>query len=201
MRYIKSKIAAIVLLPVTGILGNAAITEYIPMRNAVAQEKQQAAPISMRVRLLEQTLDLVQGGKVLKTYLVSGGLGIYPTPKGTFRVQKVVWNPTWTPPDSKWAKGRSATGPDHPDNPMKLVKIFFKEPTYYIHGTDQTDQLGEAASHGCLRIDPIEAGELAVRVMQAGGVVQAASWYNYALAKGETRTVELPRPVMIIITN
>lgn len=201
MRYVKSKIAATVLLPVTGILGNAAITEYIAPRNAVAQEREQAEPISMRVRLLEQTLDLQQGGKVLKTYLVSGGLGIYPTPKGTFRVQKVVWNPTWTPPDSKWARGKTAKDPNHPENPMKLVKIFFKEPTYYIHGTDQVDQLGEAASHGCLRIDPIEAGELAVRVMQAGGVAQAASWYHTALTQGETRTVELPRPVTIVITN
>jgi murein L,D-transpeptidase YcbB/YkuD len=84
---------------------------------------------------------------------------------------------------------------------MKLVKIFFKEPDYYIHGTDQLDQLGEAASHGCLRMDPIEAGELAVRVMQAGGVQHATSWYQTAVTKGETRTVTLPRPVTIVITD
>ncbi|HEY8166090.1 MAG TPA: L,D-transpeptidase [Gemmatimonadaceae bacterium] len=200
MRYIKSKIAAIVLLPVTGILGNAAVTRYIDPRNVSAQEDQTAS-VSLRVRLLEQTLDFQQGGNVLKTYIVSGGRGGYPTPKGTFRVQKVVWNPTWSPPDSRWARGRSATGPDHPRNPMKLVKIFFKEPDYYIHGTDQLDQLGEAASHGCLRMDPIEAGELAVRVMQAGGVQHATSWYQTAVTKGETRTVTLPRPVTIVITD
>lgn len=201
MGYIKSRIAAIVLLPVTGILGNAAVTRYVHPRNAVAQEDIQAPGVSLRVRLLEQTLDLQSDGAVVKTYLVSAGRDNYPTPKGTFRVQKIVWNPTWTPPDAKWAKGKSATGPDHPANPMKLVKIFFKEPDYYIHGTDQLDQLGEAASHGCLRMDPIEAGELAVRVMQAGGVRHANEWYYNAMTKGETRTVTLPRPVTITITN
>jgi hypothetical protein len=50
-------------------------------------------------------------------------------------------------------------------------------------------------------MDPIEAGELAVRVMQAGGVQHATSWYQTAVTKGETRTVTLPRPVTIVITD
>jgi hypothetical protein len=201
MRYMKSRIAAIFLLPISGILGNAAVTRYVHPRSAAAQEENQSAGVSLRVRLLEQTLDLQQGGTVLKTYIVSAGRGGYATPKGTFQVQKVVWNPTWSPPDSRWARGKSAKGPEHPDNPMKLVKIFFKDPTYYIHGTDQLDQLGEPASHGCLRMDPIEAGELAIRLMHAAGVQEATVWYHVALTKGETRTVTLPRPVTIVITD
>src|SRR6266498_585953 len=202
MHAIKKSIAAIVLLPVGGILINVAIAEYVRPPSAIAQEYADPPPISLRVRLLEQTLDLQQDGNVVKTYLVSAGRGRYVTPKGTFRVQKVVWNPTWTPPpEAKWAKGRTAKEPGHPDNPMKLVKIFFKEPDYYIHGTDQLEQLGEAASHGCLRMDPLEAGELAIRVMQAGGVRRATSWYQTAIEKGETRTVRLPRPVVITITD
>jgi len=50
-------------------------------------------------------------------------------------------------------------------------------------------------------MDPLEAGELAIRVMQAGGVRRAMSWYQTAIEKGETRTVRLPRPVVITITD
>jgi lipoprotein-anchoring transpeptidase ErfK/SrfK len=201
MQHMRRKIAAIVLLPVGGILANAAIAEYVHPRSAIAQEDDAAPALSLRVRLLEQTLDVEQGRKVLKTYLVSGGRDKYPTPKGTFHVRTVVWNPAWTPPDSKWAARKTAKEPGHPDNPMKLVKIFFKEPDYYIHGTDQVAGLGEAASHGCLRMDPVEAAELAVRVMRAGGVNKPLTWYRNAVEKGETRTVRLPNPVTIVITD
>jgi len=40
---------------------------------------------------------------------------------------------------------------------MQLVKIFFKEPDYYIHGTDNLDSIGTSSSHGCLRLDPVDA--------------------------------------------
>ncbi|HEY4955488.1 MAG TPA: L,D-transpeptidase family protein, partial [Gemmatimonadaceae bacterium] len=85
--------------------------------------------------------------------------------------------------------------------PMKLVKIFFREPDYYIHGTDQLETIGSAASHGCLRMDPDEAADLAMRVMEAAGVGKDSSWYQNAIEKGETHTVHLPRKVEMVITD
>jgi murein L,D-transpeptidase YcbB/YkuD len=84
---------------------------------------------------------------------------------------------------------------------MRLVKIFFKEPAYYIHGTDQVDTIGSAASHGCLRMDPLDAAELAIRVMEAGGAKKDSTWYQNAIERGETRTVLLPRKVEMVITG
>ena len=200
----KGKIAAIVLLPISGILFNAALAEYLKPRDAGAQESLRAelAPLRLKADLSDKILYVEQGGKVVKTYTFASGSPKYPTPRGTFRIDKVVWNPDWVPPpDAKWAKGKTAKEPGNPANPMKLVKIFFKEPDYYIHGTDQVDTIGSAASHGCIRLDPVDAAELAIRVMEASGAQRDSTWYQNALEEAQTRTVILPRKVEMIISG
>ena len=64
---------------------------------------------------------------------------------------------------------------------MKVVKIFFREPDYYIHGTGDIASLGTAASHGCLRMAPSEAAEVARLVMEHGGAPKEESWYSRVL--------------------
>ena len=193
----KRRIIGVLLLPVAGVLINAARAEYLKPRDAGAQ---QAAAIRLKADLSDKILYVEQGGKVVKTYTFADGSAKYPTPKGTFSIGKVIWNPAWVPPDSKWAAKKTAKDPGHPDNPMKLVKIFFKEPDYYIHGTDQLESIGSSASHGCLRMDPADAAELAIRVMEASGARKDVDWYQNAIEKGETRTVTIPRKVEMVIT-
>ena len=193
----KRKIIGVLLLPVAGVLINAARAEYLEPRDAGAQ---QPAAIRLKADLSDKILYVEQGGKVVKTYTFADGSAKYPTPKGTFRVGKVIWNPAWVPPDSKWAAKKTAKEPGHPDNPMKLVKIFFKEPDYYIHGTDQLESIGSSASHGCIRMDPADAAELAIRLMEASGARKDSDWYRNAIEKGETRTVTIPRRVEMVIT-
>ena len=82
---------------------------------------------------------------------------------------------------------------------MRVVKIFFREPAYYIHGTEATGSLGRAASHGCLRMDPDEAGELALMVMENAGVSRDWDWVMGILHLGESRTVSLERPAQLSI--
>jgi murein L,D-transpeptidase YcbB/YkuD len=46
---------------------------------------------------------------------------------------------------------------------MGRVKIFFREPDYYLHGTNAEASIGTAASHGCVRMlngDVIEVARL-----------------------------------------
>jgi lipoprotein-anchoring transpeptidase ErfK/SrfK len=193
----KGKIIGTLLLPIAGIIVSAARAEYLEPRDT---EAQQLAPIRLKADLSDKILYVEQGGTVVKTYTFASGTSKYPTPRGTFRVGKVIWHPAWRPPDSKWAQKKTAKDPGHPDNPMKLVKIFFKEPDYYIHGTDQLDTIGSSASHGCIRLDPVDAAELAIRVMEASGASRNSDWYRNAIEKGETRTVVLPRKVEMVIT-
>ena len=199
----KGKIIGLMLLPIAGILVNAARAEYLTPRDASAQSSGASSPASIRLKadLSDKILYVEQAGKVVKTYTFASGTAKYPTPRGTFTVRKVVWHPAWVPPDSKWAEKKTAKNPGHPDNPMKLVKIFFKEPDYYIHGTDQLGTIGASASHGCIRMDPVEAAELAIRLMEASGASKDTDWYRNAIEKGETRTVVLPQKVEMVITS
>ena len=151
--------------------------------------------LSLSANLTTRKLTVTRGSEVIKEYDVAVGKPQYPTPRGAFSIRKIVWNPKWVPPDSKWAAGKSPAAPGSPRNPMKLVKIFFQEPDYYIHGTGDVESLGDAASHGCLRMDPNEAGELALLLMDNDGVSKDWDWVKGILHMGESRTVSLDRAV------
>ena len=155
--------------------------------------------LDLTARLSARKLIVRKDGEVVKEYDVAVGKDGYPTPTGLFHIRKIVWNPSWVPPDSKWARGKSPKGPGHPANPMKLVKIFFQEPDYYIHGTGDTESLGDAASHGCLRMDPDEAGELALMIMDNAGQERSWDWIKGLLHIGEQRTVRLATATPLLI--
>ncbi len=157
------------------------------------------SPLTLTTSLSERTLTVMRDGAIVKQYDVAIGADQHPTPTGTFTIKKLVWNPAWVPPAKKWAAGKSAKGPGHPANPMKLVKIFFQEPDYYIHGTGAVETLGSAASHGCLRMDPDEAGEVALMVMENAGVVRDWEWVKSVLHVGQARTVALARPAPMTV--
>jgi len=151
--------------------------------------------------IAERKLYVTLPGGETKVYNVAVGTAKYPTPTGTFRIHRIVWNPGWVPPASPWARGKRARGPSDPGNPMKVAKIFFKEPDYYLHGTGHVESLGSAASHGCLRMHPDDVAELGAALMQAGGVAHDWEWVKRTLSMGSTRTINLKRAVPITVRS
>jgi len=166
-----------------------------------AQPAPTSLPIEIRASVSERMLYVKRGDTTLKTFQVAVGTDEYPTPKGTFRIRKMIWNPSWRPPpNSDWAKGKKARGPGDPQNPMKVVKIFFKEPDYYIHGTGAVESLGSAASHGCLRMDPEQVAELAKLIMEHGGQPREENWFLRLIhSRREEKPIYLDSPVWITI--
>lgn len=156
--------------------------------------------LSLSASLSAKKLTVLRDGQPVREYDVAIGKDEHPTPTGTFSMRKIVWNPAWVPPDSRWARGKKARDPGDPQNPMKLVKVFFREPDYYIHGTSQVESLGSAASHGCLRMDPDEAGEVALMIMENAGVARDWDWVKSILHLGSQRTVRLATPAQLTIT-
>ena len=155
--------------------------------------------ITLAASTKKNILEVRVAGKTVKRYDVSVGQPKYPTPNGKFTVNHIVWNPAWVPPDEKWAKGKKATPPGSAKNPMKVVKIFFKEPDYYIHGTGDEDHLGSAASHGCIRMSQSDAFQLGRYLMDHGGAEHADSWYDGVFSRGQSADVRLKRYVTIVI--
>jgi len=159
-------------------------------------------PTSLVADLSERKLYIKEGDSTVETFPVAVGKGSKPTPQGNYKIRKIVWNPEWIPPDQPWAKGKTPQAPGAKANPMKLVKIFFKEPDYYIHGTGEVESLGEAASHGCLRMDPDDAYRVARYLMEHGGQPQDDSWFQRVLHfRSETKTVILDHPIPMTVVD
>jgi len=161
------------------------------------------APLELTASLRTRMIIARRGDSTLKSYAVAVGKDNYPTPLGTFRIRKMIWNPSWRPPpNSDWAKGKTAKGPGEPGNPMKVVKIFFKEPDFYIHGTGDVESLGSAASHGCLRMDPGEVADLAKLIMEHGGQPREENWFWRIIhSRSEEKPIYLDNPVWLTITD
>ena len=135
----------------------------------------------------------------VRRYDTAVGMKSHPTPNGRFVVRHIVWNPAWVPPNAGWAKGKKPAAPGDPKNPMRAVKIFFQEPDYYIHGTNDEDSIGYAASHGCIRMAEADAVELAKYLMEHAGASKPDSWYDNALGGSKPVDVYLPHAVPIAI--
>ena len=155
--------------------------------------------VALSADLNSRKLTVTRGGEVIKEYDVAVGKPQYPTPTGSFTVQKIVWNPRWVPPDSKWARGKRPAAPGSPRNPMKLVKIFFQEPDYYIHGTGDEDTLGSAASHGCIRMSQKDAFALGRYIMDHAGAPKDDAWYEGVFSKGVSADIHLPKGVGFVV--
>jgi murein L,D-transpeptidase YcbB/YkuD len=157
------------------------------------------AGLRLHVDLSEKTLQAIVDDQIVETYTVAIGNDQYPTPKGDFTIGKLIWNPSWKPPDSKWAKNKTAKPPGHPENPMKRVKLFFRQPDYYIHGTGDHDSLGTAASHGCIRMSEDDVTELGRLVMEHGGEPKPEPWYRRILRGRSSKAVYLSDPIPLVI--
>ena len=157
------------------------------------------ADLRLQIDLSERELAVVENGEIIERFPIAIGKDSYPTPEGSFKIRKVIWNPSWVPPDSKWARCKSSKPPGHPENPMKLVKMFFKEPDYYIHGTGDDDSLGQAESHGCIRMSKEDVTRVAQLVMAHGGKPMPEPWYRRIFRRKITRVVYLTEPIPVEI--
>lgn len=161
-----------------------------------------SAPLSIRIELLRKRLYAVHADGQVDTFKVSVGSKYHPTPRGEFAITRIVWNPSWHPPDSDWARDSRPAGPGDPENPMGRVKMLFKAPTYYIHGTNEPELVGHVTSHGCVRLRNEDAIRLARMVMRSGEVERSESWFERVLTRARSsETVRLASPVPVEVVE
>lgn len=186
--------------PATTDAGRAPEARTRSLADSAVADAPREGPLSLYASLSQRTLYVRLGDSVAATFPVAIGKDDHPTPTGTFSIRKIVWNPGWVPPRSPWARGKTAKPPGHPENPMKLVKIFFREPDYYIHGTSEFESLGSAASHGCLRMLPDEAASVAKWLMEHGGDPKPESWFQRILRfRSKEHVLYLQNPIPMTI--
>ena len=106
------------------------------------------------------TLRLWKGLDLAETYTVAVGQEGLETPEGLYAIQEKEENPTWHVPESDWAGSLAGqTIPPGPSNPIKARWMGIYEGAG-IHGTEEVESLGSAASHGCVRMAIPDVEEL-----------------------------------------
>lgn len=101
------------------------------------------------LQLSARTIDVYRQGEVIKQYLVAIGQAEWETPEGTFQVIQTQEYPTWQHP---------ITGeiiPAGKNNPLGSRWIGFlssRDGEIGFHGTNEERLIGEAVSHGCVRM-------------------------------------------------
>jgi lipoprotein-anchoring transpeptidase ErfK/SrfK len=106
------------------------------------------------------TLRLWKHLKLAKTYTVAVGMEGLETPEGLYAIQEKEVNPPWHVPNSPWAGSLAGqTIPPGPEDPIKARWMGIFEGAG-IHGTEETWSLGQAASHGCVRMSIPDVIEL-----------------------------------------
>jgi hypothetical protein len=90
---------------------------------------------------------------LVRTYTVAVGAAGYDTPAGLHHVQSKQVNPTWYVPNRPWAGSLAGQtiGPGDPRNPLKARFIALGGGVGF-HGTADLASIGQAASHGCIRM-------------------------------------------------
>src|SRR5688500_8262112 len=78
---------------------------------AITQPLRRIENMALIVDLSDRRLYVTSGDRVVKTYMVSVGEEGYGTPSGQFRIQRMIWNPSWRPPPSAWARDKKPEPP------------------------------------------------------------------------------------------
>ena len=179
----------------------ALLTLALPARAQTDAAPAAAAPASdlrVDINIPENRLRLFDGDSLVKTYRISVGLPGHDTPYGEYTIATAEWNPWWRPPAREWARDDKVTPPG-PRNPMGRVKLFFA-PLYYIHGTPDAQNIGQAASHGCVRMLNRDVIELAKTLhARNGGSIRGAAIDRVLARPTATTNTRLSVPVPLTI--
>jgi hypothetical protein len=151
----------------TSILGFAAILGVHAIAGQAQQGPEMQATTSQQrlviVSIPDRELVLLEDGRVKQIYRVAVGKPATPSPAGSFSIVRRVSNPTYSHNGRVVAPG--------PENPVGSRWMGLSLKGYGIHGTNEPNSIGKAASHGCIRMAKSDLEELYAQV-QIGDAVE-----------------------------
>lgn len=160
-----------------GILKSLAVTAAVAGMTMQAAAQKTPSPKPVRqivVSLQDRKLALIEDGQVKKIYSVAVGRPSMPSPEGTFTIERCVANPTYN------HNGRTVE--PGPGNPVGSRWMGLSTRGYGIHGTNERNSIGKAASHGCIRMAKADLEEF-YALVAAGDQVQIVGTRNEQTAR------------------
>ena len=148
-------------------------------------------------------MDLFQDGSLVKSYQIGIGYPEFPLPQGLRKAQTIIFNPTWTPPDSPWVASIKNVTPGETvpagdkDNPLGPIKIPIGLPSL-IHGGKSPAKIGKFASHGCVGLTNNQVKDFAMLLSRASNTdLSEPTVASYLEDKEQTKTVKLGETVPV----
>ena len=147
-------------------------------------------------------LDVFHDGTLINSYLIGIGYPQFPLPTGLRKAQLIIFNPTWTPPDSPWVDSMNVTPGETVRagsrlNPLGPIKIPIGMPSL-IHGGKPLSKIGTFASHGCVGMTNAQVKDFARVLVQASDTDLSDETMSAYLGKRtRTRVVNLNKLIPI----
>ena len=126
------------------------------------------------VSLPDRKLAVLENGVVLRTFAVSVGAPVSPSPVGKFAIVNRLANPTYYHAGVVIPVGKN--------NPLGPRWVGLNKQGYGIHGTSAPSSIGKAASHGCIRMLNRDVVEFATLV-SVGDTVEIRGERNEETAR------------------
>ena len=114
------------------------------------------------VSIPDRKLALLENDAVLVVFPIAVGADLSPSPTGQFQIVTRLANPTYYHPGVIIPPGN--------DNPIGTRWVGLDKKGYGIHGTNAPRSIGEAASHGCIRMHNRDIEQL-FRMVKLGDTV------------------------------
>lgn len=126
------------------------------------------------VSLEDRKLALIEDGQLKKVYSVAVGKPSTPSPEGEFTIERRAKNPIYHHDGKTVLPG--------PGNPVGTRWMGLSISGYGIHGTNEPNSIGKAASHGCIRMARADLEEF-YALVAVGDTVELIGERNEETAK------------------
>lgn len=102
------------------------------------------------VHLGERKIDVYRQGEIIKQYLVAVGQTEWETPEGSFEIHQKNEYPAWQHPIT--GEVIPAANRNNPLGSRWIGFLSSQDGEIGFHGTNEESLIGEAISHGCIRM-------------------------------------------------
>lgn len=110
----------------------------------------------IHVSVKECYVELRDGDHTVAAFPITPGSKSIPTPVGEWKIEEKALFPIFRWDKEMLEHGRRSENayvlPPGPNNPVGVVWIQLNKPGIGLHGTNEPDTIGRAASHGCIRL-------------------------------------------------
>ena len=149
-------------------------SENTDKKNEPKKDEAAPTPIVIKVDTKTNMLGVFQGEKLIAAYPVTIGSAHLALPVGEWKVCGITKMPTFRYDKEMLQQGQRSGNfhllPPGPRNPVGAMWVALNKKGIGIHGTNEPDSIGRAASHGCIRLANWDVVRLATKIKAGDNV-------------------------------